>query len=193
MMRGRLVLFVVASLLLGADKRAEPELDISADGGRVILKGHKFELKGSRVTYDQGSGRLTCEGNPATVTVRRHHATEQMTGSTIVFNLNEFTCVVEASGAVIQPPPAFAIPTALPSPPPPFAQVARILTVGNHKTSVDVILRVIPLVPGQFFTDDDLHKAEDNLKGLNVFESVTVRVVEPPGTLKDILVTVKEK
>jgi RNA polymerase sigma factor (sigma-70 family) len=72
-------------------------------------------------------------------------------------------------------------------------RVGRIFIVGNEQTSQDLVLKAIQLSPGQRLTDANLRKAEQNLKRLNLFESVTVTVVETQSDLKDVLVVVKEK
>lgn len=84
----------------------------------------------------------------------------------------------------------------------PPARVGQIIIVGNSRTPRDVILRQVPLFPGQVLSYPDLRVAEQNLERLNLFEvdhergvRPTVTVLNPDGTgpYKDVLVTVREK
>ncbi len=81
------------------------------------------------------------------------------------------------------------------------ATVGQIIIVGNKTTRQNVILRQIPLYPGQILTYPDLRVAEANLARLNIFEMdqekgirPTVEVLDPdgPNPVKDILVTLNE-
>jgi outer membrane protein assembly complex protein YaeT len=81
------------------------------------------------------------------------------------------------------------------------ARVGQIIIVGNERTRQNVILRQIPLYPGQVLTYPDLRLAERNLTRLNIFASspdgsvhptVTVLDPESENAIKDILVTVQE-
>ena len=83
----------------------------------------------------------------------------------------------------------------------PPAKVGQIKIVGNDVTRQNVILRQIPLYPGQVLTYPDLRAAEANLARLNIFENKpdegirpTVSVIDPdsPTEYKDILVKVQE-
>jgi outer membrane protein assembly factor BamA len=82
-------------------------------------------------------------------------------------------------------------------------RVGQIIIVGNERTKQDVILRQIPLYPGQVFHYPDLRQAERNLARSAIFEvnpdegvRPTVTVVDnpqnPDSEFKDILVTVQE-
>jgi outer membrane protein assembly complex protein YaeT len=80
-------------------------------------------------------------------------------------------------------------------------RVGEILIVGNERTRQNVILRQIPLYPGQILTYPDLRVAERNLTRLNIFATTpdgathpTVTVLDPEGdnVFKTILVTVQE-
>lgn len=83
----------------------------------------------------------------------------------------------------------------------PPARVGQIFIIGNERTRQNVILRQLPLYPGQLLTYPDLRMAERNLQRLNIFETAqdgsvkpTVEVIDKdgPNPLKDILVTVQE-
>ena len=80
-------------------------------------------------------------------------------------------------------------------------QVGQILIVGNDVTRQNVILRQVPLYPGQLLTFPDLKVGERNLARLNIFEAdqekgirPTIEVLDPdgPNPVKDLLVTVQE-
>jgi outer membrane protein assembly factor BamA len=81
------------------------------------------------------------------------------------------------------------------------ARVGQIIIIGNQTTRQNIILRQIPLYPGDVLTYPDLRVAEANLLRLNIFENdpergirPTVEVLDPdgPNPVKDILVTVQE-
>jgi outer membrane protein assembly complex protein YaeT len=83
----------------------------------------------------------------------------------------------------------------------PAAKVGQIIIYGNKVTKQNVILRQIPLYPGQVLTYPDLRVAERNLARLNIFEAdqekgirPTVEVQDPdgPNPIKDIAVHVEE-
>jgi outer membrane protein assembly complex protein YaeT len=83
----------------------------------------------------------------------------------------------------------------------PPARVGQIIVVGNEVTRQNVILRQVPLYPGQILTYPDLRVAEANLARLNIFENnpetgvrPTVTVLDPDSdsVFKDIQVSVKE-
>jgi outer membrane protein insertion porin family len=85
----------------------------------------------------------------------------------------------------------------------PPARVGQIYIVGNERTRQNVILRQLPLYPGQILTYPDLVQAEKNLARLNIFESTPDGSVRPRVTVldnpldqdnpvKDILVNVQE-
>jgi outer membrane protein assembly complex protein YaeT len=79
--------------------------------------------------------------------------------------------------------------------------VGQVFISGNTTTRQNVILRQVPLYPGQVLTVPDLQTAEANLARLNIFEAnaetgvrPTVTVIDPEGDnpVKDILVQVQE-
>jgi len=83
----------------------------------------------------------------------------------------------------------------------PPARVGEIIVVGNDVTRQNVILRQVPLYPGQILTYPDLRVGERNLARLNIFEAnqeqgvrPTIEVLDPdgPNPVKDILVSVQE-
>ncbi len=83
----------------------------------------------------------------------------------------------------------------------PPARVGQVFVVGNERTRQNVILRQVPLYPGQILTYPDLRQAEKNLTRLGIFETSpdgsvkpTVSVINPEGDseFKDILVSVQE-
>jgi outer membrane protein assembly complex protein YaeT len=76
-----------------------------------------------------------------------------------------------------------------------------ILISGNTTTKQNVILRQIPIYPGQTLTTPDLQVAEQNLARLNIFEAnpetgvhPTVSIIDPDSDnpIKEILVQVQE-
>lgn len=79
--------------------------------------------------------------------------------------------------------------------------VGQIIIAGNDVTRQNVILRQVPLYPGQVLTVPDLQVAEANLARLGIFEGnaetgvrPTVSVIDPDSDnpVKDILVQVQE-
>jgi outer membrane protein assembly complex protein YaeT len=83
------------------------------------------------------------------------------------------------------------------------ARVGQIFIVGNERTRQNVILRQIPLYPGQILTYPDLRLAERNLARLGIFQNTPDGAVkpklevldnpnDPSSPYKDILVTVQE-
>lgn len=83
------------------------------------------------------------------------------------------------------------------------ARVGRVIAIGNTRTDQRVILRQIPLDPGQVLTYPDLRVAENNLRRLGIFRTSpdgsvgpTVTVADNPNMpfseFKDILVNVEE-
>lgn len=83
----------------------------------------------------------------------------------------------------------------------PPAKVGQIVVVGNEVTRQNVILRQVPLYPGQVLTYPDLRVAERNLAKLGIFETnpqtgvrptVSVIDMDSDTEFKDILVQVQE-
>jgi outer membrane protein assembly complex protein YaeT len=82
----------------------------------------------------------------------------------------------------------------------PVARVGQIFIIGNTRTRQNVILRQVPLFPGQILTYPDLQLAENNLKRLGIFTSgqdgpaPTVKVIEDgsDSPFRDIRVDVNE-
>jgi outer membrane protein assembly complex protein YaeT len=83
------------------------------------------------------------------------------------------------------------------------AYVGQIFIIGNERTRQNVILRQVPLYPGQLLTYPDLRAAERNLARLGIFDSSpdgavhpTVTAVDnpqnPDSPYKDIQITVQE-
>jgi outer membrane protein assembly complex protein YaeT len=83
----------------------------------------------------------------------------------------------------------------------PPSRVGQIFIVGNEVTRQNVILRQIPLYPGQVLTYPDLKTAEANLNRLGIFTDPatgahpSVSVIDPDtdSPFKDILVQVQEQ
>jgi outer membrane protein assembly factor BamA len=82
-------------------------------------------------------------------------------------------------------------------------RVGQIFIIGNERTPQQVILEQVPLHPGQVLSYADLHKAEENLSRLGIFETSpdgsvrpTITVIDNPGDpdspYKDILINVLE-
>jgi outer membrane protein assembly complex protein YaeT len=85
----------------------------------------------------------------------------------------------------------------------PPAYVGQIIIYGNERTKQNVILRQLPLYPGQLLTYPDLRLAERNLTRLGIFDGgpeggsrPTVTVVDDPtfpdSPYKTVLVSVQE-
>ena len=84
----------------------------------------------------------------------------------------------------------------------PPAHVGQIFIVGNERTRQNVILRQLPLYPGQVLTYPDIQQGERNLARLGIFEqnaegvhpTVTVldNPLDPDNPIKDVLVSVQE-
>jgi outer membrane protein assembly complex protein YaeT len=85
----------------------------------------------------------------------------------------------------------------------PPARVGQIFIIGNERTRQNVILRQVPLYPGQLLTYPDVAQAERNLARLNIFETKpeegirpTVTVLDNPANpdseFKDIQINVQE-
>jgi outer membrane protein assembly complex protein YaeT len=85
----------------------------------------------------------------------------------------------------------------------PPARVGEIFIIGNERTRQPVILRQVPLYPGQVLSFPAVREAERNLARLNIFETTpdgsvrpTITVLDnpldPDNPVKDILVTVQE-
>ena len=82
------------------------------------------------------------------------------------------------------------------------ARVGRIIIIGNERTKDSVIMRQLPLYPGQVLTYPDLRLAERNLARLNIFEAsaegsrptVTVQndPLNPDSPCKNVIVNVNE-
>lgn len=81
------------------------------------------------------------------------------------------------------------------------ARVGQIFIVGNTRTKQNVIMRQVPLYPGQILTYPELRVAERNLQRLNIFANspdgatkTSVAVLDPdsPNMFKDVLITVQE-
>jgi outer membrane protein insertion porin family len=79
--------------------------------------------------------------------------------------------------------------------------VGQVIIAGNSTTRQNVILRQVPLYPGQVLTYPDVAVAEANLARLGIFETnaetgvrPTVSVIDPDGDnpVKDVLVQVQE-
>jgi outer membrane protein assembly complex protein YaeT len=85
----------------------------------------------------------------------------------------------------------------------PPARVGQIFIIGNDRTRQNVILRQVPLYPGQVLTYPDLRVAERNLARLNIFTvspdgatrpTVSVRdnPYDPDSEYKDVVINVQE-
>jgi outer membrane protein assembly complex protein YaeT len=80
------------------------------------------------------------------------------------------------------------------------ARVGQIFIVGNTRTRQNVILRQVPLYPGQVLSYPDIRLAERNLARLNIFEASPDGAIRPTVTVldntdspfKDILIQVQE-
>jgi outer membrane protein assembly complex protein YaeT len=83
----------------------------------------------------------------------------------------------------------------------PPVRVGNIFVVGNTRTRQNVILRQVPLYPGEILSFPDVLEAEKNLARLDIFNSPdgsvrpTVKVLDPdaPNNFRNLLVTVEEQ
>lgn len=76
------------------------------------------------------------------------------------------------------------------------ARVGRVIVSGNEVTRDNVILRQVPLYPGQILSYPDMLRAEENLARTGLFDDEQrpqVTVLNPDDKFQDILVKVKEK
>jgi outer membrane protein assembly factor BamA len=92
---------------------------------------------------------------------------------------------------------AMAVAAPAAAPPARLARVGQIFIIGNERTRHDVILRQVPLYPGQVLSYPDMKAAERNLERLHIFATTPrVTVVDNSADLdspyKDILITVQE-
>jgi len=69
----------------------------------------------------------------------------------------------------------------------------RILIKGNSKTQDKVILRELHMRPGQQYDSSEVQDAEDRLRGLPEFQSVTITPVGDDPNSRDLLVEVTEQ
>ncbi|MFM7151900.1 MAG: outer membrane protein assembly factor BamA, partial [Gemmataceae bacterium] len=83
------------------------------------------------------------------------------------------------------------------------SRVGQVFIVGNERTKQNVILRQVPLYPGQVLSFPAMREAERNLARLNIFEtspdgsvrptvSVLDNPLDPDSPYKDVLVSVQE-
>jgi RNA polymerase sigma factor (sigma-70 family) len=77
----------------------------------------------------------------------------------------------------------------------PQLRVGQIFIIGNTRTRMNVILRQVPLFPGQVFTSSDLSSAECNLSQLKGVKNAKVTAIESEDgrAIKDIRIEVEEK
>ncbi len=69
----------------------------------------------------------------------------------------------------------------------------RILIKGNYKTQDKVILRELHMRPGQTYDSAGIEDAEDRLRGLPEFQSVSITPVGDDPATRDLLVDVTEQ
>lgn len=69
----------------------------------------------------------------------------------------------------------------------------RILIKGNSKTQDKVILRELHMRPGQRYNSSEVQDAEDRLRGLPEFKTVTISPVGDDPDVRDLLVDVTEQ
>ena len=82
----------------------------------------------------------------------------------------------------------------------PYAKVGQMFIIGNDVTKQNIILRQVPLYPGQVLSYPDLRQGEKNLQRLGIFNSnnegvrPTITVLDPDSDTeyKDLLITVEE-
>jgi outer membrane protein assembly complex protein YaeT len=193
------------------DVRVNRELVYSPDGKEVtlifhIVEGVRYRLSNSPQVL--GVKSVTHEALEALSKVKadEYYNEPQITGDTTrIKNYIGYT----GRDARVTPIPVYsqdkpgmvAVNYEVEEKPP--ARVGQIFIVGNDRTMQNVILRQLPLYPGQILTYPDLKQAERNLARLNIFEATpdgairpTVTVLDnpldPDNPVKDILVTVQE-
>jgi outer membrane protein insertion porin family len=69
----------------------------------------------------------------------------------------------------------------------------RILIRGNSKTQDKVILREMHMRPGQQYNSSEVQDAQDRLRGLPEFQSVTISPIGDDPNVRDLLVDVTEQ
>ncbi len=192
------------------DVRISKELQITDDGRDLALTYHIQE--GTRYTY---KGTAQIHGNKDVpleqlTQLCGHKAGEFYSHSDVDGNVNKIKDYIGYTGRnanvqareVFDPemPGVVTIEYNVEERPP--ALVGQVFIVGNERTRQNVIMRQLPLYPGQLLTYPDLRNAERNLQRINIFDvpkdgsggGPTVTVLDPDGLnpYKDILVSVKE-
>lgn len=70
--------------------------------------------------------------------------------------------------------------------------MGRVIVKGNDKTQQKVVLREMRVTPGQLYNSAALNEAQDRLKALPYFSSVSVTPIGDDPKVRDVLVDVKE-
>lgn len=83
----RLVLFVWAPILLGADKPRESAFEVTIRGDCLVAGGEGFTIEGRQMTYDPNEGLLTMEGDFAVLWSEGSDARQLVLGQKIIYNL----------------------------------------------------------------------------------------------------------
>ncbi len=76
----------------------------------------------------------------------------------------------------------------------PVFRVGEIVVRGNQQTHARVVLRELPFITNDILTTPLLNEAEDYLRRLNLFSTVTIKPIDKLGSndVKDILIFVEE-
>jgi len=102
------VMILAAGLAVGGGEEPAPNLEVIADGGRVIASSAGFRSRADRVSYDGVRGRLTLEGdgkNPAKLWVRRGGTWEELVAHKIIFSPGSHQVVLMTMGEVARGKP----------------------------------------------------------------------------------------
>lgn len=70
--------------------------------------------------------------------------------------------------------------------------MGRVIVKGNDKSQQKIVLREMRVTPGQLYNSAALNDAQDRLKALPYFSSVTVTPIGDDPAVRDVLVEVKE-
>jgi outer membrane protein insertion porin family len=188
------------------DVHVSRDLEWSADGRHVVLvfhiqEGQRYKVKDILV---EGAKAFPPDQLSAATKMHRGEYYNKATSDADVNAIKDYYGWTGRSATVKEelyyPDPGVCLVKYEVQEKPP-ARVGQVFIVGNEVTRQNVILRQVPLYPGQILTYPDLRQAERNLARLNIFEAngesgvrPTVTVINPDddNEFKDILVQVQE-
>ena len=168
---------------------------------RTIQGIYSLEGDTLRLCYDprgveeskRPGGFLTEKGSPQVLLVLKRTHGPEVFPFRLPDGTRAFPTIIEKAGET--PPPPQIAPQPKDSKPAPqggyegTARVGKIVVVGNTKTETSVILKMIPLSPGDVLDYQALWTAEKNLATFNP----TITVIDGGKHYKDIQVMVEEK